>query len=46
MYVFTGLYRLFPCGVGIEGYEKEPGAWGYNWATLPLGHINTEIWSS
>jgi hypothetical protein len=23
-----------------------PGAWGYNWATLPLGDINTEVWSS
>jgi hypothetical protein len=22
------------------------GAWGYNWATLPLGDINTEVWSS
>jgi hypothetical protein len=21
-------------------------AWGYNWATLPLGDINTEAWSS
>jgi hypothetical protein len=24
----------------------EPGAWGYNWATLPLGDINTETCSS
>jgi hypothetical protein len=23
-----------------------PGAWGYNWATLPLGDINTEAWTS
>jgi hypothetical protein len=23
-----------------------PGARGYNWATLPLGDINTEAWSS
>jgi hypothetical protein len=23
-----------------------PGAWGCNWATLPLGDINTEAWSS
>jgi hypothetical protein len=22
------------------------GAQGYNWATLPLGDINTEAWSS
>jgi hypothetical protein len=25
--------------------EREPGAWGYNWATLPLGHINTVTWT-
>jgi hypothetical protein len=24
----------------------EPGAWGYNWATLSLGDINTGAWSS
>jgi hypothetical protein len=24
----------------------EPGAWGYNWATLSLGNINTGTWSS
>jgi hypothetical protein len=24
----------------------EPGAWGYNWATLTLGDVNTETWSS
>jgi hypothetical protein len=23
-----------------------PGAWVYNWATLPLRDINTEAWSS
>jgi hypothetical protein len=23
-----------------------PGAWGYNWATLPMEDINTEAWSS
>jgi hypothetical protein len=23
-----------------------PGAWRYNWATLPLGDINIEAWSS
>jgi hypothetical protein len=23
-----------------------PSAWGYNWATLLLGDINTEAWSS
>jgi hypothetical protein len=22
--------------------KREPGAWGYNWATLFLGDINTE----
>jgi hypothetical protein len=27
----------------MEGDEKEPGAWGYNWATLPLRDTNTEI---
>jgi hypothetical protein len=26
--------------------KREPGAWGYNWATLSLGNINTETWSS
>jgi hypothetical protein len=24
----------------------EPSAWGYNWATLLLGDISTETWSS
>jgi hypothetical protein len=24
----------------------DPGAWGYNWATLSLGDINTETLSS
>jgi hypothetical protein len=24
----------------------EPGAWGYNWSTLLLGDMKTEIWSS
>jgi hypothetical protein len=26
--------------------KKEPGGWGYNWATLSLEDINTEAWSS
>jgi hypothetical protein len=26
--------------------KREPGAWGYNWATLSLGDINTANWSS
>jgi hypothetical protein len=26
--------------------KREPGAWGYNWATLSLADINTETWSS
>jgi hypothetical protein len=26
--------------------EREPDAWGYNWATLLLEDLNTEIWSS
>jgi hypothetical protein len=26
--------------------EKDPSAWGYNWATLFLGHINTGTWPS
>jgi hypothetical protein len=30
----------------VEGDEVEPGAWGYNWATLSLGDINTGTWSS
>jgi hypothetical protein len=25
--------------------KREPSAWGYNWATLFLGNINTRIWS-
>jgi hypothetical protein len=29
-----------------EGNEMDPGAWGHNWATLSLGDINTETWSS
>jgi hypothetical protein len=23
--------------------KREPGTWGYNWATLFLRHINTEL---
>jgi hypothetical protein len=26
--------------------KRESGAWGYNWATLSLGDINTETCSS
>jgi hypothetical protein len=26
--------------------KREPGTWGYNWATLSLGDMNTETWSS
>jgi hypothetical protein len=26
--------------------KMEPSAWGYNWATLSLGYINTVTWSS
>jgi hypothetical protein len=26
--------------------EMEPGAWWYNWATLSLGEMKTETWSS
>jgi hypothetical protein len=26
--------------------EKEPSAWGYNWATLFLRDINTGTWPS
>jgi hypothetical protein len=29
----------------VEGDEREPGAWGYNWATMSLGDINTGTWS-
>jgi hypothetical protein len=29
----------------VEGDEKGTGAWGYNWGTLSLGHINTGTWS-
>jgi hypothetical protein len=36
---------------GSEGVTRavrvsEPSAWGYNWATLFLGDINTGIWPS
>lgn len=24
--------------------KRAPGVWGYNWATLPLGDINTKAW--
>jgi hypothetical protein len=29
-----------------EATKREPSAWGYNWATLYLGDINTGTWSS
>jgi hypothetical protein len=29
-----------------EATKREPRAWGYNWATLFLGDINTGIWNS
>jgi hypothetical protein len=45
-----------PCGGGFEyihrrlqvvgGDEREPSVWGYNWAILFLGDINTETWPS
>jgi hypothetical protein len=31
--------------VESEAMKREPDAWGYYWATLPLGHINTVTWS-
>jgi hypothetical protein len=30
----------------VEGDEKEPCAWGYNWDFLSLGDINTATWFS
>jgi hypothetical protein len=30
----------------VGGDEKEPSAWGYNWATLFLRDINTGTWPS
>jgi hypothetical protein len=30
----------------LGGDEKEPSAWGYNWANLFLGDINTRTWPS
>jgi hypothetical protein len=30
----------------VEGDEKEIRRLGFNWATLSLGDINTETWSS
>jgi hypothetical protein len=48
------LVSVNSCGGGVEyrsnanrrGDEKEPSAWGYNWATLFLGDINTGTWLS
>jgi hypothetical protein len=37
------------CRSGLEPPPQsceEPGAWGYNWATLSLRDINTETWPS
>jgi hypothetical protein len=52
LYVF-----IFICGGGLEYLHRSPasrrrrrkgnlGVWGYNWATLSLGDINTEPWPS
>jgi hypothetical protein len=30
----------------VGGEEREPSVWGYNWATLFLGDINTGTWPS
>jgi hypothetical protein len=30
----------------VEETRREPGVWGYNWAILSLGKINTGTWSS
>jgi hypothetical protein len=30
----------------VGGDAKETSAWGYNWATLFLGYINTGTWPS
>jgi hypothetical protein len=30
----------------MKATEREPGAWGCNWATLFLGDINTWAWPS
>jgi hypothetical protein len=30
----------------VRGDKREPSAWGYNWATLFLGDINTGTWTS
>jgi hypothetical protein len=35
----------YPCE-SLEAKEGEPSAWWYNWATLFLGDVNTETWSS
>jgi hypothetical protein len=30
----------------VGGNEREPSAWGFNWATLFMGDINMGTWSS
>jgi hypothetical protein len=30
----------------VEGTKRKPGAWRYNWATLPMRDIITEPWFS
>jgi hypothetical protein len=29
----------------LESAKRESGAWGYNWATLSVGDINTGRWT-
>jgi hypothetical protein len=51
----TKAFKASLCGGGLEylhrtpasrGDKREPSARGYNWATLFLGDINTETWTS
>jgi hypothetical protein len=32
--------------ISYKAKEREPSAWGYNWATLSLGEMNTGTWPS
>lgn len=36
---------MYPCK-SWKAAKSEPGAWGYNWATLSLGDTNRGTWFS
>jgi hypothetical protein len=41
---FVDEAAYIPCGDGVEYHHSSPAS--YNWATLLLGDMNTETWSS